>query len=250
MDEIMIKIKENKDNYSYQCEDAVIEENFIIPGVNGREVNVDKSYYNMKQIGMYNDDYYVYDEIIPNVSLTKNKSFYIKQGNSKQRSVSLIFILSGDDDISKLLSIIKKDEISVNFFVDEKWMDNNNSIIENLINSGHIIGIYDDSEDSIRWIDTIIKKIGKQQSGYCLLDTKEQSLATNCNDLNNYLISKQDIIFKSPLKNVKNQVNSGSIILFDFNNELMSELSSVISYIKSKGFHIKNLEEHLSEKSR
>ena len=42
-DEIMIKIREEKDNYSVKPKNATISGNTIIPGINGREVNAESS---------------------------------------------------------------------------------------------------------------------------------------------------------------------------------------------------------------
>ena len=55
MDQIMIEIKEKKDDYKTDSIDAVIENNTIIPGVSSREVDVNKSYKNMKNNGFFND---------------------------------------------------------------------------------------------------------------------------------------------------------------------------------------------------
>ena len=43
MDEIMIEIKNKKDDYKTNPIDAIINNNTIIPGVSKREVNVNKS---------------------------------------------------------------------------------------------------------------------------------------------------------------------------------------------------------------
>ena len=58
-DDIMIKIKEVKDNYKIDSVDATISENTIVPGINGREVDIEKSYQNMKQIGIFNENYFI-----------------------------------------------------------------------------------------------------------------------------------------------------------------------------------------------
>jgi len=57
-DEIMIKITNTKDNYYISPKDATIKGNFLIPGSNGREVDTEKSYNNMKSIGIYNENYF------------------------------------------------------------------------------------------------------------------------------------------------------------------------------------------------
>ena len=49
MDEIMIGIKKNKDNYYFDYVDAVIDGDTIVPGISKREVNINASYQKMKE---------------------------------------------------------------------------------------------------------------------------------------------------------------------------------------------------------
>ena len=103
MDEIMVEIKSNKDNYKSNYIDAKISDDTIIPGINGKTVNVNKSYKNMKTNGYYSDKLFIYDYTKPKVSLEDNINKYIIKGNSSKRMVSLIFILKNDDDIQHFL---------------------------------------------------------------------------------------------------------------------------------------------------
>ena len=106
MDDIMINIKTNMNNYNRDSVDATIDENTIIPGISSRQVNIKKSYKNMKINGYYDDKLYVYDYKFPSVSLQDNKEKYIINGNKKKRMVSLIFLLKGSDNIDNILTII------------------------------------------------------------------------------------------------------------------------------------------------
>ena len=53
----MTQIKENMDKYKQEPENAIIKNNTIIPGINGKIVNVNKSYRQMKKINIYNYAY-------------------------------------------------------------------------------------------------------------------------------------------------------------------------------------------------
>ena len=64
MDEIMIEIKNKKDDYESNSIDAIIDNNTIIPGVSKRKVNVNKSYKSMKSNGYFNDKLFVYDYLL------------------------------------------------------------------------------------------------------------------------------------------------------------------------------------------
>ena len=59
MDDVMISIKENMDNFKTKSIDSIIKDNTIIPGISGRKVNINKSYKKMKEYGKYNEDLYL-----------------------------------------------------------------------------------------------------------------------------------------------------------------------------------------------
>ena len=48
---------------------------------------------------------------------------YIISGNKSKNMVSLIFIVSGNTNIDKVLSIVENKDVKVNFFVDGSWVE-------------------------------------------------------------------------------------------------------------------------------
>ena len=79
VDEIMIKIKEDMNNYTTKGVDAKIVDDTIIPGLTGKAINVEKSYKNMKGKGVYDSSFYIYDALVPTISLEDNLDKYIKE---------------------------------------------------------------------------------------------------------------------------------------------------------------------------
>ena len=131
MDEIMIEIKEKMDNYNSDSVDAIIEDNIIVPGINGRVVNINKSYKNMKSNGYFSENLFIYDYIRPKISLYDNMDKYIIKGNPSKRMVSLIFILYGEDNITDILNILNNYNVNATFFVDYNWFSKNTETIKN-----------------------------------------------------------------------------------------------------------------------
>ena len=127
VDNIMIQIKENYKNYNTTSQDAIIDNNTIIPGIYGREVNIKKSYNKMKKNGYYNEDMYVYDYRKPNISLNDNIDKYIISGNKNNRYISLIFKVS--NKLNNILKIIDKYNIKVAFFVTNTYFEEHNDLI-------------------------------------------------------------------------------------------------------------------------
>jgi len=249
MDEIMIEIKANYEKYSKESIDAIIENNTIIPGVSAKDVNINKSYKNMKLSGYYSDKLYIYDYTKPNISLSDNIDKYIIKGNPSKRMVSLIFKVGLDDDITDILKIINNYNINATFFIDTNWFTNNNELIQELINEGHNIGILMDnySDSDFEWMDMVIKKINNQKNSFCYSNEDNNDNLEACILKHNYTIRPIEISEKTPLLDIKQNLNAGSILSLDINSQVRKELSTIIIYIKSKGFNIDNLENHLLE---
>lgn len=249
MDEIMIEIKTKKDNYKLDFIDAKIEGEDIIPGINGREVNVNKSYKNMKSNGYYSDKLYIYDYSKPNISLIDNMDKYIIKGNPNKRMVSLIFVLKENDDVTSILTIINNYNIKATFFVDYTWFTNNTDKIQEIIKKGHIVSpiMEDYSDSNFEWMDIVIKNINKQRYGFCYNTNYSENNLKECILKNNYTIKPLEINEKTPLVDIKNKLESGSLLSLRVNTQLKKELSTIIIYIKSKGLLLANLEENVIE---
>ncbi len=221
MDDIMISIKENSDNYKMDSIDARVKDNTIIPGISGRKVNISKSYKKMKEYGKYNEDLYVYDYIKPDISLSDNKDKIITNINPKKRMVSLIFLV--DSDPTDILNIVNNYNTKANFFIKDKI---------DIDFKPHNIGIVSEDYDTIEWLKIITK------DKYCLASDNNKP----CIDNDLYIIKPFNISSNTPLLDVKNNLDNNKILLFTVNKTLKRELPNIIIYIKSKGYTITNLD--------
>lgn len=250
LDDIMIKIKENAPNYLSDVKEAIIKDDTIIPGISGKQVNINLSYQRMRKMGIYNEKYLHYNIIKPKDLLSKNLDKYIISGNDVKKQVSLIFLIEERDNINTVLDILNNYELKASFFVDGSWFEKNNEQIVSLIKENHNVGNlsynlnYQNS--SFVWMDTIIKKIGKQKISFCY-KTKNKKDLEICALQKNYTIAPTVEINNYPLINVKKELKSGDIIAFKVNNELIRELELIIKLIKSKDLSIVNLESLLDE---
>lgn len=249
MDEIMIEIKAQKDEYKTEAIDAIILDNTIIPGVSAKEVNVNKSYKNMKTNGYFSDKLFVYDYSKPKVSLTDNIDKYIIKGNPSKRMVSLIFLIKSDEDITDILTIINNYNVKSTFFVNPTWFSNNNDLIGQMIEKGHIVSplIDDYSDSNFEWMNMILKNINKQNVGFCYNTNDNQNNLEQCVLKNNYTVKPIEINETIPLVDIKEKLESGSLLSLKVNSQVKKELSTIIIYIKSKGYKLVNLEENILE---
>lgn len=252
-DEIMTKIKETYEQYNKEASDAIIDRNTIVPGMNGKTVNIEESYKEMTKLGTYNPNYYVYDEIKPNISIKKTYDKYIISGNKEKHMISLVFLVRNNDDITNIINITEKQNIKVTFFIDSEWMQKNNDLTIALINNNYTIGNLSNNLDyestDFIWMNNILKRIGKQKINYCYAETENEANLKACENQKNYTIKPNIIVKKYPLQEIKKQIKSGSIIALQVNEKTNDELELIINYIKSKGFSLTNLSENLSEKN-
>lgn len=250
-DPLMQEIKEKATKYQIEPIDAIIKENTIIPGLNGKILDIEKTYNEMKKINQFNENYIIYKQIKPKISQKEQYDKYIISGNPKKNMVSIIFIINKEDTINDILEILKKETIKATFFVDGYWFENNNELALELIKKGHTIGNlsynlnYEDT--GYIWIDNILKTIGKQKNNYCYYTEKENNLKA-CTLKKNYTIKPSILVKENPLIEIKQKITSGSIIELKINKKTIEELPHIINYIKQKGYQIDTIENHLNEK--
>lgn len=238
-DDLLKQIESLKEQSYIKPIDAYIENDTIIPGISGREIDIDESYKKMKQLGSFNDNLLVYKTIKPNISIKDNKDKCIIKGSSK-RMVSLVFDVS--DNIQDILSILNKKGVQGNFFVNNEWFEKNNQIIMDLNKQGHIIGSSDTNINNLSWQNSILKKIVKQNNTYCY----RKVMLEKCFKQDSYTI-EPIILNDNYLLNIKNSLSNGAIISLKVNNSLSNELDAVIDYINHKGYDIVNLDILINE---
>lgn len=250
-DEIMIEIKEFANTKKVDSENATIKEDTIIPGKNGLEVDINKSYSKMRKYGKFNESLLYTEEVTPKKTITNNYDKYVISGNPEKRQISFIFLVKNNDDVEKIVDIANNNNVKFNFFIDNDWLEKNNETVLNLINEKHSIGNisnnfnYDDPD--FAWIDTVIKRIGKQNTSYCYLEEKDNDALELCSINKNYTIIPNLILKNNIYTEIKEKVEPGNIISLEINDSVIKELPVVINYLKSKDFTITNLETHLSE---
>lgn len=249
-DDIMINIKSVSNKYQKDYIDASIVGNKIIPGVSGVKVDLNRSYSKMKRYGSFEESLIVLKKVNPSISLEKNKHKYIISGNQNKKMVSLIFLVDVNSNIDNIIKILDKKGVKGNFFVDGKWLEKNSNLVPILIRENHVIGNLSYNNDyldsSFVWMETIIEKIGKQSVGYCYTEVENKDIIDTCKLNDNYTIMPSIVVKNSPYMEVRENLKSGSIISFKINSRLEEELPIIINFIKSKGYKIENLNEHLS----
>lgn len=250
-DPIMRNIVANSSSYNVESVSAYISGDEIIPGINGKEVNISKSYQNMKKYNSYNDSMYVFNEVTPNISSVNTFDKYIVSGNTLKNQVSLVFKATDNSYINTVNNILFNKNVVATFFIDGSVVENNTPEVLDLVSNGYEIeNLGYDGKYSIEmfgWTNNLISSITNIDPKFCYTDYKVSEVIDLCSKYQMYTVKPTISVDNYPFSSVKNNLASGSIISFNLNNETIKELPSIISYIKQKGYDLVTLSELVNE---
>ena len=249
-DTLLTEIKSKKDGYKENAIEPIIKDGTIIPGLNGIEVDVNKSYNEMKKVGYFEDKLLVYKTLKVENSLDKNKDKYIISGNNSKKNITLIF-KTKTKNLEQIINTLNKKQIKSTFFIESTYLEKNQKQIINLINNGNTVGNLSKNEDykdsDFIWMKTIITNIGPQIYNYCYTEKPNKTILKTCEIQNSFTIMPTAIIKKNPFINIKKKLKPGTIISLEVTEELENELELIINYITNKGYVVTSLEKLLEE---
>ena len=244
-DPIMRAIKKEESNKKVSNVNPVINKDEYIMGINGCEIDVDKSYSKMRSVGEFKEELIVMKETSNDKDLTDK---YVIGGNNKEKKVSLIFIVNKDID-SNLTDYINDKNIKVNYFIDGKYLEENMITVKFLSENSNIYYLGDNeeySDENMLYHNNLISMNGSNEPKYCFTSDKDNNTLKLCNDYDMVTI-KSDILKDNIYKRIKDKLNNGVIFAIDSDN--IDEIKVSINYILSKGYNIISLEDLLSEKN-
>lgn len=251
-DPLMIEIQSNTDKYQQKFINATIDDDTIIPGIYGREINLNKSYNNMKKTGLFNEKLLIYDNIKPEISINDNYDKYIINGNKTNNKVALLFIIEDNKYINQLLKITESYNTNINLFINTNYLNENISSLYKISKNNQIFnygsnGIY--KKELLILGNNIINRNTNNLSNYCLAKEKKLDTIRICSENKMYTILPSIIINDNPYNEITNKIEKGNIVLFELNKYTLNEISIIINFINKKGLSIVKLSELLSEKN-
>lgn len=231
-------------NYKLSSNEAVVSGDTIIPGSNGREVNIDKSYKKMRTGNVFNDKLLVFNVIYPKYKLKDNMDKYIINGNINKKEISIVFIINSDNNIDKIISILDNKKVVSNLFIEYNYLFNNINKIKKYNN--HKIYSYSDkyTYDTLVIGNNIITRTMNNKPIYCLSKTKNKDNINVCSYSNMYTIIPS---INGGYNDIKSNLSNGNIILLDTSINTVNELNLIINFTNSKGYDIVSLDKLLSE---
>lgn len=247
-DPIMQSIKEEKANYEKKAINANVSGDNIIPGKNGKKVNIEASFQKMSQYGKYNDSLYVFDEVEPEVSINTYFDKYVESGREDSKDVALVFDILRFDNMDDVFSLLESNNVTATFFVDGLFMENNRSLLENVSKKGYEIELlsYNGGYDKIYFESSlhVLNDITKDRPKYCVAHYDKKEVLDICNSLSLHTVIPSIDTSNNSFGVVKNKLRGGSII--GLSNSRVN-LNTIINYIKQKGYNLVRLDTLLQE---
>lgn len=251
-DPIMIEIMKNKDDYNKLSIDALINNNYIIPGSEGLEVDVDKSYTKMKKLGKYNDNLYVYDVVKPIISIKDNYNKFVINGNTTKKEVSLIFKVNDLKNIENINKILFNNNVSATFFIDGNIKDDDINILKILDESNNYFGNLGYNKKysikTIKYTNALLDRIDDDNHNYCYAEKDDINVLKTCSEVKMYTIKPMVVSNIFPFTYIKQNLENGKIFSLDTNSYTLKQLDLIIKYVRQKGYDFVTLEEILNEK--
>ena len=252
-DPIMKNIKEYDKKNKIDAVNAVIDKNKITPGVSGKKVDYDKSFQKMKKYGTYNESLTVFEEVAPTISIDDYYDKYISEGSGINNDVSLVFEVKNGDNINNIINILKENNTIATFFVDGLWLENNQTLVSEMASLGHEIEIlnYDNKYQELYFSSSLnlLNSITNLKPKYCYARYDNKEVLELCEKLELHTIIPTIMTGNYPYNDVVKKVHKGSIIGFSVTSSVEIELSTIINYLKQKGYTIDTLDILLSEAS-
>ena len=212
-DPIMIKLNEAKKDSYVSVVKPIINDDEYIAGINGCTIDIDKSYNKMKTVKEYKKELIVMKEVKKEDNL---KDKYIVGANKLERKVSIIFIINNNID-DRLINYLDNKNISANFFVSLKFLEDNNITIKLLSEKNNIYYLGDDykyNSEYIKYANNFININTNNKSNYCILEKKDESILKLCSK-NDMKTIKTNIIRDNIFSTVQNELSNGSIIAIE-----------------------------------
>ena len=202
---------------------AIISDNYIIPGINGLEIDINSSYSNMNINNKIDEKLLYYKQVKPYISLEDNKDKIINKGNPTKKSLSIII------DDKDLLTFFINHNIKCNYLINTippKYFKN--------------VEYVNDGIDNYSQIEKSLNK-NNLNHNLCIINNNNEKV---CHLNNKYLIKPSYIINNSNIVAYLKKISSGDILYInnlsidnvkillkeiDYHNHKIAYLSTLIS---------------------
>ncbi|GIO41866.1 polysaccharide deacetylase family protein [Paenibacillus apis] len=268
-EQLRIRITEEAAKRRIEPINAVVDRVWkAIPGYNGREVDIERTYQQARVQPPGTPITYIYKDIEPKVSLDDLGAQPIYRGNSsKPMAALMINVAWGNEYITPMLDVLEAEGVKATFFFDGSWLKKNTELAKEIQKRGHQLENHAYSHPNM-------SQLGDDQARLEISKTKELLKETlgvqnrwfappsgDFNDRTVKLAAEQGlktvlwtvdtIDWRKPpadtiISRVEAKVGPGSLILMHPTASTRDALQGIIKTIRSKGLQPGTVEETLS----
>ncbi|HEY0827338.1 MAG TPA: polysaccharide deacetylase family protein [Bacilli bacterium] len=268
--ELLLRIQELADKVKNAPVNARLDPVWkAIPGYNGQEVDIEKTYKIAKNLKRGSKLSLVYQEIPPKVTLDQIGPYPIYKGNANKPMVSLMINVAwGNEFIPGMLHTLKAENVKATFFLDGTWLKNNQETAKLILQQGHELSNHGYSHKDM-------SKLNRQEAQTEIMKTQEllrdlgvenRWFAPPSGDFNaqtvqiayelklkTVLWTLDTVDWKNPqaewvIRRISAGLEPGVMILMHPTRASSEALDTLIKKIKSKGLYLGTVSQLLSEK--
>lgn len=268
-DPLLAQIRAEADKRRIEPIDAVNDRVWkAVPGYNGREVDIDKTYEKAKAAGPGQKLEFVYRELKPKVSLDDLGAVPIFRGNpNKTMAAFMINVAWGNEYIIPMLDTLDEANVKATFFFDGSWLKKNTNLALEIQKRGHQLENHayshpnmsqlDDSRARLeisKTKDLLKEKLGVENRWFAPpsgdYNQRTVDLAAE-QGLKTVLWTVDTVDWQKPaastiIQKIAQKVEPGSLILMHPTASSRDALKGMIQVIERKGIKLGTVAETLS----
>lgn len=268
-DALLVRIREEAKNLYIAPVDAKVDRVWkAVPGYNGLEVDIDKTYEAAKKKGAGDKLPFVMKQVPPKVNLNDLPPEPIYKGNPKKPMVSfMINVAWGEEFLPSILETLRKENVKATFFFDGSWLKKHVDIAKEIQKEGHELSNHAYSHKNMSTLsrskayEEIVKteQLLKKELGVTNVlfappsgdfDAETVKIAAELK-LKTVMWTLDTVDWKNPgapaiAAKVRKNIEPGTLILMHPTQSSSAALPEMISIIKSKGLQPGTVSETLS----
>lgn len=240
----------------------------LIPGYNGREVDVDRTYTQNRHTWAGGEIEYVYRQVEPKLTLAEMGAHPIYKGNPHKRMAALMINVAwGNEYIPSMLKTLADEQVKATFFLDGSWLSKHTDIARAIQKAGHEMSNHAYSHPDMSRLGrsaalrqiTRTEQLLREQLGVANRwfappsgDYNQQTVELAASQgLGTVLWTVDTVDWKKPapdaiIRKIDARVEPGSLILMHPTASSSEALAGMIRVIKRKGLALGTVSELLS----
>ncbi|RKI27842.1 polysaccharide deacetylase family protein [Bacillus thuringiensis] len=270
-DNLHEEIQKHAKQYEIAPQNAMIDKIWkAIPGYNGRQVDIEASYNNMKKLKEFDQKYLEFKEVSPSVHLEDLSPAPIYRGHPNKKMVGLtINVAWGNEYLPRILEILKKHDVKATFFLEGRWVKENLRFAKMIVDAKQEVGNHsythpnmktlssDEIRDQLQKTNRMIEVATNQKVRWFAPPSgsfrDEVVKIADDFQMGTIMWTVDTIDWKRPepdvlLQRVMRKIHPGAIILMHPTSSTAEALETMIIKLKEQGYKVGNITELLDEK--